>query len=59
MNWLILIIFGIIAIALIVFLIIRNQKDEKKFEKQLDNDYPKSNREDGDKEIDELTDIVN
>lgn len=59
MNWLILIIFGIIAIALIVFLIIRNQKDEKKFEKQLDNDYPKSNREDDDKEIDELTDIVN
>ena len=49
MNWLILIIFGIIAIALIVFLIIRNQKDEKKTEKQLDNDYLNSNR--GDRDI--------
>ncbi|MDQ0477858.1 MULTISPECIES: hypothetical protein [Chryseobacterium] len=48
MNWLILIIFGIFAIALIVFLIIRNQKDEKEFEKELDNDYPKPMKEDND-----------
>ncbi len=33
MNWLIIIIVGILAIALIVFLVIGNQKDEKEFEK--------------------------
>ncbi|SFC36889.1 hypothetical protein [Kaistella jeonii] len=41
MNWLILLIFGIFAIALVVFLIIRNQKDEKKYETEVDNDYSK------------------
>ncbi|MEO7317154.1 MAG: hypothetical protein ABIW47_18330 [Ginsengibacter sp.] len=58
MNWLILIIFGILAVALIVFLVIRNQKDEKDFEKELNNDYPKSRSEHGDIEIDKLTDSV-
>jgi FtsZ-interacting cell division protein ZipA len=58
MNWLILIIVGILAIALIAFLIIRNQKDEKEFIKELDNDYPKPRSQDGDIEIDELTDSV-
>ncbi len=58
MNWLIIIIVGILAISLIVFLVIRNQKDEKKFEKELDNDYPKARSKDGDFEIDELTDSV-
>lgn len=56
MNWLIIIIFGILVIALIVFLIIRNQKDEKDFEKELDNDYPKSNGEFEDIEIKKLKD---
>ena len=32
MNWAIILPFGILAIALIVFLIKRNQKDEKDFE---------------------------
>lgn len=58
MNWLIIIIVGIFAIALIVFLVVRNQKDKKKFEKKLNNDYPKPRSEDGDIEIDELTDSV-
>jgi large-conductance mechanosensitive channel len=58
MNWLIIIIVGILVIALIVFLVLRNQKDEKQFEKKLDNDYPKPKSEDGDIEIDELTDSV-
>lgn len=58
MNWLILIIFGIFVIALIVFLIVRNQKDEKEFEQELDNDYPKPKSENGDIEIDKLTDEV-
>ena len=42
MNWYILIPFGIAAIALIIFLIVRNQIDEKKFEQQLNDDYPKT-----------------
>ncbi|WP_301922741.1 hypothetical protein [Ferruginibacter sp.] len=58
MNWLIIIIVGILAIALIAFLVVRNQKDEKEFEKELNNDYAKPRSEDGDIEIDELTDNV-
>jgi hypothetical protein len=53
MNWPLLIIFGIAAIALIVFLVIRNQKDEKEFESQIKNDYHKTKDEEGDVEIDE------
>ncbi len=56
MSWLIIIIVGILAIALIVFLIIRNQKDENEFEEKLNNDYAKPRNEEGDIEIDELTD---
>ncbi|MFP5042797.1 hypothetical protein [Parasediminibacterium sp. JCM 36343] len=43
LNWVLLIIFGVAAIALIVFLIKRNIKDEKKFEKQANNNYPIEN----------------
>jgi low affinity Fe/Cu permease len=53
MNWPLIIILGIAAIALIVFLVRRNQKDEKAFEDQLDNDYRKPKDEEGDVEIDE------
>ncbi len=49
---------GILLIVLIAFLVIRNQKDEKDFEKELNNDYPKPRSEEGDIEIDELTDNV-
>ena len=55
MSWAIMILFGIAAIALIIFLIIQNQKDEKRFERQLKNDYRKSKDEEGDTEIDEIT----
>jgi len=55
MNWTILIFFGIAVIALIVFLVVRNQKDEKIFEDQLNNDYHKTKDEEGDVEIDEVT----
>lgn len=58
MNWLILIIFGILAIALIVFLVLRNQKDEKDFERDLNNDFPKRKSDEGDIDIDDLTDRV-
>ncbi|WP_193811989.1 hypothetical protein [Kaistella flava (ex Peng et al. 2021)] len=48
MKVLILIIFGILAIAFVVFLIVRNQKDEKIYEKEMDNDYDKPLSEDND-----------
>lgn len=53
MNWTILIIFGIAVIALIIFLVVRNQKDEKEFEHQLKNDYPKPTIEKEDEEVEE------
>jgi FtsZ-interacting cell division protein ZipA len=55
MNWTVLIIFGIVALALIIFLVVRNQKDEKDFEKQVNNDYHKTKDEEGDVQIDEET----
>jgi preprotein translocase subunit YajC len=54
MNIPFLIIFGILITGLIVFLVYRNQKDEKNFEKQMNNDFPKSKDEEGDAEIDEV-----
>jgi len=54
MNWTVLIIFGVAAIALIVFLVVRNIKDEKKVEDEIKNDYPKPRNEKGDIEIDEV-----
>ena len=48
MNWYILIPFGIAAIALIIFLIVRNRKDEKKFEQHLNDDYRKTKDEEDD-----------
>ena len=58
MNWTILVIVGVLAIALIVFLVIRNQKDEKEFEGEIKNDYRKPLAEEGDIEIDEVTKTV-
>lgn len=48
LNWLILILFGIAVIALLVFVIKRNQKDKKEFEHQLNEDFYKSKDEEGD-----------
>lgn len=53
MNWFFIIIVGIAVIALIIFLIVRNVKDEKVFEDQLNNDYQKT-KEEGDSEIDKV-----
>ena len=53
MNWPLIIVFGVAAVALIVFLVVRNQKDEREFENQLKNDYHKTKDEEGDTEIDE------
>ena len=56
MNWPVLILVGIAALALIIFLVWRNLRDEKQFEDQLKQDYPKSKDEEGDVEIDEKMD---
>ncbi|WP_205755988.1 hypothetical protein [Lacibacter luteus] len=52
MNWPVLIIVGIAVIALLVFLIRKNQKDEQEFEQQLNNDFHKTKDEEGDVETD-------
>lgn len=48
MNWTLIIIVGVCAIALIIFLVMRNQKDESEYEENLKNDYHKPNAEDVD-----------
>lgn len=55
MNWLILIPVGLALVALVIFLIKRNQKDEAAFEEQLNNDYPKPKEDEADAEPEELT----
>lgn len=51
MNWTISIFVGMAAIALISFLVIRNQKDKKELEKKLNEDYHKTKDEEGESEI--------
>jgi hypothetical protein len=46
MNWYIIIPIGIAAIALIIFLIKRNMKDEEKLEEKLKQDYHKQRESD-------------
>lgn len=53
MNWPVLIIVGGALVALLIFLVIRNQKDEKTFEHQLNEDYHKSKDEEGDTDPEE------
>ncbi len=54
MNWFILIPVGAVLIALVTFLVMRNVKDEIKFEEQVNNDYHKSKEEEGDTDIEEI-----
>lgn len=55
MNWLILIPIGIALVALIIFLIKRNQKDKAAFEKQLNNDYTRPRDEEKDTDTEAVT----
>ncbi len=48
MNWILIIIVCVIALALLVFINIRNQKDKKELTDKLNNDYRKSKDEEGD-----------
>lgn len=53
MNWPVLILVGIAALSLIIFLVWRNIKDQHQLEEQLKNDYPKSKDEEDESPIDE------
>lgn len=55
MNWLILIPVGVVLVALVIFLIKRNQKDEAAFEEQLNNDYAKPKEDENDPDPEEIT----
>jgi hypothetical protein len=55
MNWFAIIIIGVLANALITFLVILNQKDEIQLENKLDNNYPKPKHEHIDTDIDRKT----
>jgi uncharacterized membrane-anchored protein YhcB (DUF1043 family) len=48
MNWPLIIITGVLLIALIVFLVRRNIKDEKKLEKELNDSTHDSKEKDDD-----------
>ena len=54
MNWYILIPFAIAVVVLIAWLVIRNQKDEVKFEDQLNQDYRKEKDIEGDVDTEEI-----
>lgn len=51
MNWFIIIIVGIVLLGLVIFTIIRNQKDKNEFEQKINNDYLKKKEAEGDEEI--------
>jgi LPXTG-motif cell wall-anchored protein len=51
-NWILLVI-GIAAISLLIFLLYQNRKDRKKLEQQLNKDYPKSKDDEKDAEPEE------
>ena len=53
MNWYIIIPSGLVIIGLIVFMIRHNQKEEKIFENELNNDFPKSKHEEDSGEVEE------
>jgi hypothetical protein len=55
MNWYVIIIMGLLAIALIVFLIIRNQKEKIDLEEKLNDDYIKPKHEHIDTDMDRKT----
>jgi large-conductance mechanosensitive channel len=55
MNWPVLIAVGFLLLALVIFLVRRNMKDEEEFEHQVNEDYHKPKDEEGDVRIDEVT----
>lgn len=54
MNYSVIIIVGILVLDLLVFTIIKNQKDKKDFEKKMNNDFPKTIDQKGEIDEDDL-----
>ena len=54
MNWTTLIIVGILVVILVIFIIVRNQKDKKDLEETLNNDYQQQIDQKGDFDEDGL-----
>ena len=52
MNWTIIILVGLAALMLIVFLVRRNLKDEKSYEKQVNENHKKTKDEEDEMEVD-------
>lgn len=48
MNYIVIIIVGVLGLGLIIFLIWTNIKDERKFKQQLNDDYHKPKDDEGD-----------
>jgi LPXTG-motif cell wall-anchored protein len=55
-NWPVLIIVGALLLALVIFLIVRNKKDKRNLEHQLNEDYPKPKE---DEHTDDPDDVKN
>lgn len=53
MNWTIVIIVAVVALALLIFINIRNQKDKKDLTNKLKNDYRKTKDEENDASAEE------
>ena len=53
MNWQLIIIFGIAALALLIFLVVKNLKDKKELENKIKQDYKKTKDEEGDIDLDD------
>ena len=53
-NWPVLIIVGVVLAALVIVLIVRNRKDEKVLEHELDEDYPKPKEDEHTADPDDL-----
>lgn len=54
MNWIVLFIVVIAGLFLVIFTIIKNLKDEKDYEENLKNDFPKSLDQKGETDEDGL-----
>jgi preprotein translocase subunit YajC len=51
MNWYVIIIVGIVLVGLVIFTIIRNQKDKTELEQKMNSDFPAKKQGEGDVEI--------
>ena len=55
MNWPAIIVVALLLIALVLFLILKNIRDEKEFEQQINQDYHKSKGAEGEADEDAIT----